>query len=117
MSCIGDKPSALYPQFTVTQLMDAARLEQQTSRRCRCCAHWDQRFPQNAGLGVCLRITASAFPAQPDDVPSICLGAHGQPMNSPMALDPFRAPENLEVRTREEFGCVQWMANPKKEPT
>lgn len=99
-------------QFTSLQIVQAQMLQQGNLGRCKTCGQWDQRYPQNEGLGLCARINASAFLDLPDDVPSIALGPHQLAINLAQLHGPFRHPEALEVRTREDFGCIQWMPKP-----
>lgn len=72
---------------------------------CRSCAFWDQRYPENKGLGVCSRINAFMWPQNEHWGNHIALSPTiGHASCNP----PTRAPEDLEVRTVADFGCVQF---------
>lgn len=70
--------------------------------RCRTCRHWDQRFPENRGLGVCGRVGIL-----------VCDLPHA-PVYAALSDSDIRPPvqatvpgdKPVEFRTRSEFGCI-----------
>jgi hypothetical protein len=79
---------------------------------CKTCRHWDQRFPQNIGLGVCQRvgILVSDLPGEP-----IYAALSSSDLSPPVqATVPGDQP--VELRTRLDFGCIFWGESPKFSP-
>jgi hypothetical protein len=69
---------------------------------CRTCAHWEQKYPENKGLGDCMRINvlmSSAYMAlTPTEI---------QPPIREQFPSGAAAPD---LRTVADFGCVCWTA-------
>lgn len=81
---------------------------------CRTCRHWEQRYPQNKGLGRCLRVSTILFQAFRDEPGGIALSV-------PMGMREWNPPSREEpypvLRTQADFGCVAWeRATPGESP-
>jgi hypothetical protein len=68
---------------------------------CRTCRHWDQRYPENKGLGDCGRVNVLmaedeyiALSATPIEPPVRELVPSGRALPA--------------LRTQADFGCIAW---------
>lgn len=64
--------------------------------RCRDCRNWDQRYPENKSLGVCLKLGVFTWGKE------CSVHASSKWEGDPPSSD-FEA-----VRTLAEFGCIQF---------
>ena len=74
--------------------------------QCKTCEYWDQRYPQNDKLGVCLALTVTVFTASPAEGGNAdVIGLLPPPDYIPLG---HRAPDDgyALVRTVAGFGCV-----------
>jgi len=62
-------------------------------RHCRSCRWWDQRYLQNADLGVCAKLGVIKWP---EEEVAICESRDDGPPTSDVRV----------VRTAADFGCV-----------
>ena len=70
---------------------------------CRTCRHWDQRFPQNTGLGECLRVSVTMFDAFQGERAAVALSV---PTGMRECNPPSREEAFPVLRTVQDFGCV-----------
>lgn len=64
---------------------------------CATCRYWDQRYPENKQLGVCL--VMGAFFCDRDEIAIVGGGAYPDPNHPPPS-------DATAVRTIATFGCI-----------
>lgn len=75
---------------------------------CRTCRHWEQRYPQNSGLGACLRVSVMFWEKneERDGYVSLSVPMGMRESNPPLREEPFPT-----LNTVQDFGCTGYERN------